>query len=203
MNRLLIPRPADAMRSVAAQEVEGLAPSNGMAVLAFVFGAVGFVTGAMAAHLPRLLELAGASAGGGDRCGIADGTGAGGRPALRVRGVDASARGRLSRGARRTGRVDLRAVARCRERAVDDLARDPAIGIVRADGLRAPHRHHRGSSAGDNGSGAAALRPLVGHDGDGCSRRFGWAQPRSARRAGIAARNRYPREPNGLSWPSA
>jgi len=32
-------------------------------VLAFVFGAVGFVTGAMAAHLPRLLELAGASAG--------------------------------------------------------------------------------------------------------------------------------------------
>jgi hypothetical protein len=63
MSRLLIPRPADAMRSVAAQEVEGLAPSNGMAVLAFVFGAVGFVTGAMAAHLPRLLELAGASAG--------------------------------------------------------------------------------------------------------------------------------------------
>ena len=34
-----------------------------MAVLAFVFGAVGCVTGAMAAHLPRLLELAGASAG--------------------------------------------------------------------------------------------------------------------------------------------
>jgi hypothetical protein len=33
-----------------------------MVVLAFVFGAVGFVTGAMAAHLPRLLELAGASA---------------------------------------------------------------------------------------------------------------------------------------------
>src|SRR5260370_9526691 len=33
-----------------------------MVVLAYVFGAVGFVTGAMAAHLPRLLELAGASA---------------------------------------------------------------------------------------------------------------------------------------------
>ena len=37
-------------------------PANGMAVLAFVFGAVGFVTGAMAAHLPRLLEMSGATA---------------------------------------------------------------------------------------------------------------------------------------------
>jgi len=59
MNRLLIPRPASPVRSAAAEEAEGPAPSNGMAVLAFVFGAVGFVTGAMAAHLPRLLELAG------------------------------------------------------------------------------------------------------------------------------------------------
>jgi MFS family permease len=63
MNRLLIPRPAGPVRSTAAAAGEAPAPSNGMAVLAFVFGAVGFVTGAMAAHLPRLLELAGASAG--------------------------------------------------------------------------------------------------------------------------------------------
>jgi MFS family permease len=63
MNRLLIPRPAGPVRSAAAAEAGAPAPSNGMAVLAFVFGAVGFVTGAMAAHLPRLLELAGASAG--------------------------------------------------------------------------------------------------------------------------------------------
>jgi hypothetical protein len=33
-----------------------------MVVLAFVFGAVGFVTGAMAAHLPHLLEMSGATA---------------------------------------------------------------------------------------------------------------------------------------------
>ena len=60
MNRLLIPRPAGPVQSGAA---EGAAPpANGMVVLAFVFGAVGFVTGAMAAHLPRLFELAGASA---------------------------------------------------------------------------------------------------------------------------------------------
>ena len=63
MTRRLIPRPAGPVRSAAAAEAGAPAPSNGMAVLAFVFGAVGFVTGAMAAHLPRLLELAGASAG--------------------------------------------------------------------------------------------------------------------------------------------
>ena len=61
MNRLLIPRPGGPVRSAAAQAAAP-APANGMMVLGFVFGAVGFVTGAMAAHLPRLLELAGASA---------------------------------------------------------------------------------------------------------------------------------------------
>jgi len=61
MNRVLIPRPA-VLPPGAAAKPAAPAPANGMAVLAFVFGAVGFVTGAMAAHLPRLLELAGASA---------------------------------------------------------------------------------------------------------------------------------------------
>jgi len=61
LNRLLIPRPAGPVPSTAA-ETAAPGPANGMMVLAFVFGAVGFVTGAMAAHLPRLLELAGASA---------------------------------------------------------------------------------------------------------------------------------------------
>ena len=61
MNRLLIPQPAGPIQSAVAEE-GAPAPANGTLVLAFVFGAVGFVTGAMAAHLPRLLELAGASA---------------------------------------------------------------------------------------------------------------------------------------------
>lgn len=61
INRLLIPRPAAPAQS-AVTEVAVPAPANGMVVLAFVFGAVGFVTGAMAAHLPHLLEMAGASA---------------------------------------------------------------------------------------------------------------------------------------------
>jgi MFS family permease len=60
LNRLLIPMPADVDRPATAQPA-GPAPAGGMIVLAFVFGAVGFVTGAMAAHLPHMLEMAGAS----------------------------------------------------------------------------------------------------------------------------------------------
>jgi predicted MFS family arabinose efflux permease len=60
VNRLLILKPAGAAATIAAQSAAP-APTNGMVVLGFVFGAVGFVTGAMAAHLPHLLEMAGAS----------------------------------------------------------------------------------------------------------------------------------------------
>ena len=61
INRLLVPRPSVPPPSTTPEPV-GPPPANGMAVLAFVFGAVGFVTGAMAAHLPRLLEMSGATA---------------------------------------------------------------------------------------------------------------------------------------------
>jgi predicted MFS family arabinose efflux permease len=60
INRFLIPRP-DTPATIAASQPLAPAPPNGMILLAFVFGAVGFVTGAMAAHLPYLLEMAGAS----------------------------------------------------------------------------------------------------------------------------------------------
>jgi hypothetical protein len=46
----------------AEPEVSATASPRGtMAILAFVFAATWFVTGAMAAHMPRLLEIAGAS----------------------------------------------------------------------------------------------------------------------------------------------
>jgi len=61
VNRFLVPLPAAPSRG-AASEATIPPPANGMLVLAFVFGAVGFVTGAMAAHLPRLLEMSGATA---------------------------------------------------------------------------------------------------------------------------------------------
>src|SRR3954470_18592493 len=61
LNRLLIPPAPPPLRSKAEGEVPP-APRWAMPILAFVFAATAFVTGAMAAHLPRLLEIAGASA---------------------------------------------------------------------------------------------------------------------------------------------
>jgi MFS family permease len=60
INRFLIPTP-NVPAAIAAPQTPAPVPSNGMILLAFVFGAVGFVTGAMAAHLPYLVEMAGAS----------------------------------------------------------------------------------------------------------------------------------------------
>ena len=61
LNRLLIPPAPPPLRSKAEGEAPP-APRWAMPILAFVFATTAFVTGAMAAHLPRLLEIAGASA---------------------------------------------------------------------------------------------------------------------------------------------
>src|SRR3954453_17113080 len=61
LNRLLIPPAPPPLRSKAEGEVPP-APRWAMPILAFVFATTAFGTGAMAAHLPRLLEIAGASA---------------------------------------------------------------------------------------------------------------------------------------------
>jgi predicted MFS family arabinose efflux permease len=61
LNRLLIP-PGRLMRHQDIPDVRvGWKPYKEMFLLAFVFAAVWFVTGSMAAHLPRLLERAGAT----------------------------------------------------------------------------------------------------------------------------------------------
>jgi len=63
LNRLLIPLalpPAPAAPEMTAQSLP--APRGAMIILAFVFATTWFVTGALAAHLPHLLEIAGASA---------------------------------------------------------------------------------------------------------------------------------------------
>jgi predicted MFS family arabinose efflux permease len=62
LNRMLIPRAPPRARATEVQETAGPAPRGAMVLLSFVFAATWFVTGAMAAHLPRLLEIAGASA---------------------------------------------------------------------------------------------------------------------------------------------
>jgi MFS family permease len=62
LNRLLLPVPVRHARVVhAAATVVGWKPYRPMFLLAFVFAAAWFVTGSMAAHLPRLLERAGAT----------------------------------------------------------------------------------------------------------------------------------------------
>jgi MFS family permease len=62
LNRLLLPVPAKPLHpSRAASSSIGWRPYKEMFLLAFVFAAAWFVTGSMAAHLPRLLERWGAS----------------------------------------------------------------------------------------------------------------------------------------------
>ena len=58
---MLIPRAPPSARANEEAGESLPAPRGAMAILAFVFAATWFVTGAMAAHLPRLLEIAGAS----------------------------------------------------------------------------------------------------------------------------------------------
>jgi MFS family permease len=59
LNRLLIPRAAPPERTAEPEVSTPASPRGTMTILAFVFAATWFVTGAMAAHMPRLLEIAG------------------------------------------------------------------------------------------------------------------------------------------------
>ncbi len=62
LNRLLLPRTMKSAHPLAATPPKvGWKPYRPMLLLAFVFAAVWFVTGSMAAHLPRLLEAWGAT----------------------------------------------------------------------------------------------------------------------------------------------
>jgi predicted MFS family arabinose efflux permease len=61
LNRLLIPRAPPPERVAEPEGSATASPRGAMPILAFVFAATWFVTGAMAAHMPRLLEIAGAS----------------------------------------------------------------------------------------------------------------------------------------------
>jgi MFS family permease len=62
VNRLLVPSPARSVNVPYATVASvGWKPRREMLLIAFVFAAAWFVTGSMAAHLPKLLELAGAT----------------------------------------------------------------------------------------------------------------------------------------------
>jgi predicted MFS family arabinose efflux permease len=62
VNRFLIPKAPPPAPAAAEVGEEAPAPRFAMPLLAFTFAAAWFVTGAMAVHLPRLIEAAGASA---------------------------------------------------------------------------------------------------------------------------------------------
>jgi hypothetical protein len=57
---MLIPRASPPVRTSEMEREASPAPRGAMAILAFAFTATWFVTTATAAHLPRLLEIAGA-----------------------------------------------------------------------------------------------------------------------------------------------
>jgi MFS family permease len=62
LNRLVLPLPAQPVQRVRAQAAKiGWEPRKQMMLLAFVFAAAWFVTGAMATQLPALLERAGST----------------------------------------------------------------------------------------------------------------------------------------------
>jgi MFS family permease len=61
LNRLLIPKAPPPEKLAQAEGEAPPAPRGAMPLLAFVFAATWFVTGAMAAHLPHLLEIIGGS----------------------------------------------------------------------------------------------------------------------------------------------
>src|SRR5262249_20871007 len=65
LNRWLVPQappPAPAAGPHAPAQGAGPAPPHAMRLLAFTFASAWFVPGAMAVHLPRLIEATGASA---------------------------------------------------------------------------------------------------------------------------------------------
>jgi MFS family permease len=61
LNRWLVPPAPPPQKAEAARGEAAAAPRFAMPILAFVFAATWCVTGAMAAHLPRLLEASGAT----------------------------------------------------------------------------------------------------------------------------------------------
>lgn len=61
INRWLVPAAPPPERAAAVEAEQAPAPRFAMPLLAFAFAATWFVTGAMAAHLPALLQQAGAS----------------------------------------------------------------------------------------------------------------------------------------------
>ncbi len=168
----LAPAPA---ASAPAPPATSQADRARRALLALAFAATWFISTAMAAHLPRLLQATGATLADCGRRRRARRAGAGRRSRARIRpaathpsavlgargGVDASAR-RGRAGTRRRARGGgVRAAARRRQRHPDDRQGDRAAGALRSARLRPAPGLADGPGAHRPGAGAVAVRRLV------------------------------------------
>ena len=168
LNFFMLPAVAGAKAAVAASTKPHIAIDRTMILLAFAFAAAWSVTGAMAAHLPRILEAAGATTLQAVSAGALIG------PAqVFARVVEASflsryhplavdparlrdasdRRCRRGDGGRR-GSERVRNLSWRRQRHFDDSARHPAARYLRPAKLRLSPRHHR--RAGADGAGDSA-----------------------------------------------
>ena len=201
INLLMLPAVKGAKAAVAAAVKPHIPIDRTMVVLAFVFAAAWTVTGAMAAHLPRILEAAGATASQAVFAGALIG------PAqVAARIFEASFLSRyhplvstrlacithpigaviLGLGRRRRGQR-VRDLSRRRQRHPDHRARHAAARDLRPAKLRLPPRHHRRAGADGAGGRAAVVRPADRRDGRPRPDRFLCAQPRGVAGAVSAA----------------
>ncbi len=162
INFFMLPAVTGARAAVKAAVKPHIPIDRTMILLAFTFAAAWTVTGAMAAHMPRILEAAGATT------------------------VQAVAAGALFGPAQVLARIKrIRDLFRPRQRHSDHRARHAAAGDFRPRKLRLSPRHHRRPGADGAGRGAARLRPSDRPNGRPGPDRLLRAQPR--RIGGIAS----------------
>ena len=167
INLLMLPAVTGAKAAVAAAVKPHIPIDRTMILLAFVFAAAWTVTGAMAAHFPRILEAAGATTvqavAAGALIGPAQVAGAHRRgefpQPLSSAGLDPARlpdapdrRGHPGAGRRRRGQR-VRDLSRRRQRHPDHCARHAAAGDLRPAELWLSPRHHR--RAGADGAGGS------------------------------------------------
>ena len=173
LNRWLVPQsPPPAPVAAPTGVVAGGVPWT-MIILAGVFGATWFVSTALAAHLPRLLEAMGATPAAAIAAGALVGPAqvaarvaefsllrhAAPMISARLAAGVASTRCGAAGPARHAGRHRLRAAARRRQRHADDRARHPAASAIRRCWIRASNRPSRRTRPHSARRCAASVRP--------------------------------------------
>jgi len=181
LNRLLIPRAPPPVRAAKTARMASPAPRGAMTILAFVFAAIWFVTGALAAHLPRLLEIAGASTTAAIAAAALVGPAQVGARLVEfgaLRMVHPLVSARIAAILHPIGAAILilfgpgaifafAVLHGAVQRAFDDREGDSAIGDLRTGWLRAAQRYYRRPCAGGTGGLATTLRSLDGSHGHG------------------------------------